>query len=128
MSPKLTLQPHTTVTAKSEVQLTPALRGKLEKRLRVFADLKAKFDLAKDALDREKRVLGGLREQTGEQSLTLEGYGTITEVRGTSKKLDKKKLVALGCALSWIEEATTESPKRPYELVTLPGDEGHDDE
>lgn len=125
---RITQQAQATITAKSEIKLAPALRTKLQNRLRVFADVKAKFDAAKAALDREKRVLGGLREQTGEQSLTLDGYGTITEVRGTSKKLDKKLFVAIGGSLAQLEEATVTTPKRPYDLITLPGDERDDDE
>lgn len=126
--PKLSQQVQTTVTAKSEVKLSPALRLKLQKRLKIAKELKVAYDAAKAAFEREKMVLGGLREQAGEQSLTLEGFGTITEVRGTSKKLDKKKFVAMGGSLAMLEGATTEKPKKAYELVTFPGDDDESDD
>lgn len=116
-----------TVSTTKDVKLEPALRLKLQKRLRVYAGLKVKYEDAKKALDREKANLGGYREQTGEQSVSLDGYGTITEVRGVTSKLDKKKFVALGGSLTMLEEATVVSPKRPYELITLPGASDDDD-
>lgn len=126
--PRLSQQVVTTVTAKSEVKLAPGLKTKIQNRLKLAKVAKAALDKAKADFEREKMILGGLREQAGEQSLTLDGYGTITEVRGTSKKLDKKKFVAAGGSLAMLEAATVETPKKAYELVTFPGDDDDSDD
>lgn len=126
--PRLSQQVVTTVTAKSEVKLAPRLKTKIQNRLKLAKVAKAALDKAKADFEREKMILGGLREQAGEQSLTLDGYGTITEVRGFSKKLNKKKFVAAGGSLTMLEEATESTPKKAYELVTFPGDDDDSDD
>lgn len=113
----------TTVEVKTteEIKLAPKLEKQLRTRLENYAGLKAELDSLKAALDDEKVAIGKLREKAGYQSLKLDGY-TVTQVTGTTSKLDKKKLIALGCAAAWIEEATVVTPKKPYELVTVPGE------
>lgn len=112
-----------TVTTTEEIKLAPKLEKQLRQRLQNYAELKASLKSIQSALDDEKGEIGKLREKTGHQSVQLDGF-TVTQVTGTTSKLDKKKLVALGCAAAWIEEATVVTPKKPYELVTVPGEKG----
>lgn len=116
-----------TVTTTREVHLDARLEKKLKTRLQNYATLKSEIESLQAALDDEKAAIAALREKTGEQSIQLDGF-TVTEVRGVSHKLDKKKLIALGCAAAWIEEATVTKPKKPYTLVTLPGEKKHAEE
>lgn len=110
-----------TVTTTEEVKLAPKLEKQLRQRLQNYAALKAEVASLIAALDDEKAAIGKLREKTGHTSVQLDGF-TVTQVTGVTSKLDKKKLIQLGCAAAWIEEATVTTPKKPYELVTVPGE------
>lgn len=113
----------TTTTATTEVVLEPALRTKLVQRLKLYKGLKTDFELAKAKLEKEAANIGGYFEQAGAQSINVEGYATITEVRGTSSKLDKKLFVRQGGTLAQLENATLTTPKKPYVLITLAKEE-----
>ena len=125
--PKPQLQTKATVKTTEEIKLAPKLEKQLRQRLTNYASLKQELDSLKAALDDEKAAIGALREKTGHTSVSLDGY-TVTQVTGTTSKLDKKKLIQLGCAAAWIEEATVVTPKKPYELISLPGEKGGNDE
>jgi len=114
-----TLQTTTTVT--QEVILKPSVRRRLLVEFKAYQALKAQVDALEEKMNAHKAAAGLLREGTDQKSLSLDGF-KITKVTGTTKKLDKNKLCELGCALAWIEEATTEKPKKPYELITCPGE------
>jgi flagellar motility protein MotE (MotC chaperone) len=111
----------TTVTAKTttELKLSTKLQNRLRDELAEYAALNAAYKQAEAERDAKIADIEELREQIGETSVSFEG-ATITRVGGTTKTLDKKKLVELGCAMAWIEEATTESPKKAHTKVTLP--------
>lgn len=119
----------TTVTAKTttELKLSTKLQNRLRAEIAEYTELNAAYQRAKAERDAKIADIEGFREQLGETSVKFEGT-TITRVGGTTKKLDKKKLVELGCAVSWIEEATDESPKKEYTKVTLPGAKEETDE
>ena len=125
--PKVEQHAIATVSTTREVKLDARLEKKLRTRLANYASIKEEMNALKSALDDEKAEIGKLREKTGEQSIQLDGF-TVTQVRGVTNKLDKKKLITLGCAAAWIEEATVSKPKKPYELVTLPGEKKEDDD
>jgi len=110
-----------TVSTTKDIVLKPQVLRKLRLELKTYTSLKEQFDILKAQLDKRKGVIGRLREETGEQSLSLDGY-KITRVCGTSSKIDKAKLVELGCAMAWITESTVVTPKKPYEKITLPGE------
>jgi DUF4097 and DUF4098 domain-containing protein YvlB len=76
-------------------------------------------------MDKEKALIGELRDEAEVLSLDFEGF-KVTYVQGTSSKLDKKKFVALGGSLKMLENATVTTPKKAYELVTVPGEKGDD--
>lgn len=110
-----------TVSTTREVKLTAIQTITLRQELQRYAKLVAEEKAAKKARKASGAKIGKIREKTGEQSLTFEDF-KITEVRGYTSKLDKAKLVELGCAMAWIEEATTTKPKKAYEKITCPGD------
>lgn len=113
----------TTTTATTEVVLEPALRTKLQQRLKLYRKLKAEFDAAEAKLEKEAKNIEGYFEQAGATSITVDGHATITEVRGTSSKLDKKLYVRNGGTLAELENAMVTTPKKPYVLITLAKEE-----
>ncbi len=112
------------VSATQELVLEPALKTKLQQRLKLYRKLKAELETAKTKFDKEAALIEGYFEQAGAQSITVEGYATITEVRGVSSKLDKMKFVQQGGTLEQLENATVTTPKKPYVLITLVKNEG----
>jgi hypothetical protein len=109
----------TAVTATQELVLEPALKKKLEQRLEIYRKLDAEYDLAKAKRDKEKANIEGYFEQAGANSIEVSGHAKLTEVRGVSSTLDKKKFVELGGSLKMLEDATVTRPKRPYLLISL---------
>lgn len=112
----------TTVTASTDVEIEPALRQKLVKRLAIFAKLDAEYELAKAKRDKEKLNIEGYFEQTEAKSIELEGLATITRVEGVTSSLDKKLFVQQGGTLAQLENATVTKPKKAYTLITLAKD------
>jgi hypothetical protein len=115
--------PTVMTTTTQEVELKPALRRKLLTELEAYADLQMQEKLIRSAMDEHKAEITKLREMTGENSLSLEGFKT-TWVTGTTSSLDKKKLIALGVTMAQIEEATVTKPRRGFEKITCPGQDG----
>ncbi len=113
----------TEVSATQELVLEPALKTKLTQRLKLYTRLKAEYEAAKAKLDKEKLNIEGYFEQAGAQSITIEGHATLTEVRGVSSTLDKKRFVQQGGSLAQLENATILKPKKPYLLISLAGEE-----
>ncbi len=111
------------VSATQELQLEPALKTKLQQRLKLYRKLKAEFEIAEAKLKKEAGNIEGYFEQVGAQSITVEGHATITEVRGNSSKLDKKLFVQQGGTLAQLENATLTTPKKPYILISLSKEE-----
>ena len=110
-----------TVTAKTEIQIAPALKRRTLQTLRTYADLKAQRDALDRDIDKAKAALDETLEAVGEPSIELDGF-KLTRVEGqTYKKLNEAKLVELGCAIAWIREATENHPKKGYIKVTIPG-------
>lgn len=116
---KLSQRATTKVSATQDLTIEPALRAKLEKRLVLYKTLQHAAEVAKAKADKEKANIEGYFEQAGANSITLDGVATITEVRGTSAKLDKKLFVQNGGSLKVLEDSTIVSPKRPYVLITF---------
>ena len=113
----------TAVVATTEVVLEPALRTKLVQRLKIYKGLKEAFDLAKAKLEKEASNIEGYFEQVDASSIVIDGYATITEVKGTSSKLDKKLFVSQGGTLAQLANATKITPKKSYVLITLAKEE-----
>ena len=120
--PKLaqTVQP----TLDTTVDLAPEVITALRPKLARYQKLHAQIAGLKQVEETLKVEIGILRDSTGEMSIELDGI-KITLVGGTQKKLNKKRLIALGCAVAWLEEATEIVPKKAYEKITLPNERDH---
>ena len=110
-----------TVATTTELQLSPKVQKRLKMELEEYARLDTEYKAAKLAREAQLAAIEDLRETIDQKSFKFDG-ATITRVEGTSSRLDKKKLISLGCAAAWLEEATMVTPKKAYTKVTLPGE------
>jgi len=114
-----------TATVTREINIKPKTLQKLQTELKGYAALKAKKDALEAQMKESKERIGELRESTGEDALTVDGF-KLALVQPVRAVLNHEKLIALGCAVSWIEQATENKPTRPYEKITCPGERDHD--
>lgn len=121
----MALAPVATATTTRELVLKPQLRRKLLNELRAFAELKSQYKALELAMNKHKDAIGRLREETGEQSIALEGF-KVTQVTQTRSTLDKKLLLEQGVTMGQIENATVTKPGRPYTKVTTPGEKEYE--
>lgn len=117
----MALQTKATTTVTKTVTIKPKTLQKLKLELAAYAALKAKKDAIDALMADKKEVIGELRESTGEDKLTVDGF-SLALVQPVRKVLNHQKLIELGCAVAWIEEATESKPTKPYEKVTCPGE------
>ncbi len=110
-----------TTTVTEEVKLKPALKAKLTKKLKVYAELHTQLKAVQAAMDKEKAEIGSLREEAGVTSLAIDGF-KVTQVTNLRTTLDKLKLIEMGVTTEMLEEATVTKPGRPYEKITCPGE------
>jgi hypothetical protein len=103
-----------------DTELTPTQAQQVRQACREYQALDAQIKVLEHRRDEKKGQLGALRDEVGVISLTFEGF-KVTLVGGLRKVLNKKKLIALGCAKAWLDEATEDKVVKPYERVTLPG-------
>jgi len=111
-----------TTTVTQVVAIKPKTLAKLRTELKGYAALKAQRDLLDERMTAAKAVIGELRESTGEDKLSVDGF-SLALVQSVRKVLNHAKLIELGCAAAWIEEATENKPSKPYERITVPGEE-----
>lgn len=109
-----------TTTQTTEVALKPAVKVKLLRNLRAYADLCAQIKALEEKADIHKAAVRELREEAGVEKLQIEGF-TTTNVPNLRTSLDKQKLLAMGVTVDMLEEATVTKPGRPYERITPPG-------
>jgi dynactin complex subunit len=109
----------TTITAEADIVIEPRVRARIETKLREYGKLEQQIDKLNEELEVLKADLVDLREITGYKALDLPGFGKITLVDGgTTKSLDKKKLLAQGVTMAQLEMATVEKPKKGHTLIT----------
>lgn len=125
---KLTQTTEPTQTVETVIE--PRLKFKLQTKLRAYAALVAEKKALKLRMEKAAEELVALRDETGELSISLEDYGSITHVGGqTYKKFNPKKFVLLGGNLAVYTEAVEDKPKKAFEKITVPGvEDGGDDE
>ena len=70
-----------------EIKLKPTLRRKLLNELKLYQELKVQLKTIEYALDKHKAAIGELRDETGEQSISLDGF-SVTLVAPMRKKFD----------------------------------------
>ncbi len=119
MAQSLSTKATTTVT--KTVIIKPKTLQKLKDELKAYGKLKVELEKIKAKMDAGKERIGELRESTGEDKLAVDGF-SIALVQPVRAVLNHEKLIALGCAVSWIEEATEHKPTKPYEKITCPGE------
>lgn len=114
-----------TATTTKEITLKPQVRRKLLTELHAYQELKQQYKALEFALDAHKATIERLREETGEQSIALEGF-KVTQVTQIRSTLDKKLLLEQGVTMGQIENATITKSGRPYTKVTTPGEKEYD--
>jgi hypothetical protein len=117
-------KPSVTTTQTTEVQLSPALRTKLLKKLKAFQVNKQAIEAAEAANKSLKEDIDELFAEAGEfdslsAGVKIDGFFTkyVTPVRST---LDKKKLLMQGVTTAMIEAATVTAPGKAYTQVRCP--------
>lgn len=108
-----------TTTVTKEIAIKPKTLQKLRLELKSYAGLKAQLDSIQTQMDEKKASIGELRESTGEDKLSIDGF-SLALVQPIRQVLNHQKLIELGCAVAWIEEATESKPSTPYEKITVP--------
>lgn len=118
----MAVKPTVTVTTTQELVLAPKVRQRLLNELRAYQAIKAQIKTLEEAADKHKTVIGGIRDETGEMSLSVDGFRT-TLVAGSRKKFDAKKYVTLGGDLDLYNRAVKVTPVKPFEKITCPGEQ-----
>lgn len=121
----------TTVVQTTDVTLAPQLQQRLLVRLEEYARLNEEIAKRKSRQDAIKAEVDTLFVEAGEGNALMNGTDIggykVKMVCGLSSRLDKKRLVDLGCEPSWLEEATITKPNRPYVRISAPGEKGGDE-
>ena len=108
-----------TATMTEEIEIDPALRAKLQIRLKRWTELQRVARLAAESADAAKEAVGEVHTEIGRTSLTVDGY-TVTEVRSIRTELNKEKLLAMGVTTTMLAEATESKPNKSYLKITEP--------
>lgn len=112
---------------KPEIELAPKVRLALTQKFIEYAGLKQRVKELEVMMEGMKADIAAIREKEGVLTIAINGFRT-TLVGGTRKKLNRKKLIALGCAAAWIEMATEETPTKEYEKISIPGEKDRQEE
>src|SRR5712664_1151708 len=110
-----------TVSTTKEVKLTPRVTRKLLTELKGYAELKAQRNAIDAAMDGHKAAIEKLRDETGEQSIALEGF-KVSLVSPVRSSLDRKRLLEAGVTMAQLESGTVTKPTKPYTKVSVPGE------
>ena len=110
----------TTESATYEVKLEAAVRRKLLTKLRTYEQLHTQKRALELAMNKLKDEVGALRNETGEQSIEIEGF-KVTLVAPTRKKFNPKAFVRLGGDIDIYNQANEDTLVTPYEKITVPG-------
>lgn len=124
MAIKQTLQ--VTTTAKVDVKLAPKTRQMVVTRAEEHLKL---AKIVREATARQKRIRKEVedlfvKEKQGKalaNGVDLDGF-KMKMVCGTTRRLNKEKLVELGADPEWLEEAMEETPNEPYVKISAPGE------
>ena len=87
--------PTITASTTHEIVLAPALRRKLLVKLKTYQELRGQLKVIEAAMDKQKAEIGAIRDETGEQSIELEGF-KVTLVAPTRKVFNPKRFIAEG--------------------------------
>jgi hypothetical protein len=116
------------VAQTAEPTLTPALKVKLRRELRLYLELKKLVEETQEEMNTLKAEVDAVRREAGLEVLNFEGFVQYATTGGTSKRLDRKKLIAQGVTPAMLEMATTEKPKKDSVTLRCPGEKSHESE
>lgn len=111
--------PALTTEQTTEVTIEPALRVKLVKELRAYAKQKDLKDAAEAAMDKLKVRIADLRDETGETSVSVDGY-SVTLVAPLKSTFNKKLFVSNGGDLDIYNQSFEDKPVKAYTKITVP--------
>lgn len=123
-------KPTLTTSATVEVALEPRLKAQLRVKCHRIAEINRQLAALKKEAETIKDDVEGMFVEADEVDALINGVNLdgfkVKMVCGKTSRLDKKKLVALGCKPEWLEKATKTTDNKPYVRITPPGEK--DDE
>lgn len=115
-----------TTSLATEVKLSPKVRAQLRTQLFAAAEKRRQIKKLEADLDEIKSYAEQVFIDADEIDALINGADIdgfkIKMVQGKSSRLDKKRLVELGCDPKWIEKATKTTENKPYVKITPPGE------
>lgn len=112
--------PKTSLETDVAQSLEPALEARLHSALTQYTGIREQIAMLEELADEEKARMWAILDEAGASKTEQDGF-SVSVVRGTSSKLDPKRLVALGVSEAMIASATVTTPKRPYLMVRKTG-------
>lgn len=107
-------------TTKTELDLKIQTKTRLVKELKAYAALSEQMKSLKEAMRVHSASVEDILIEVGESSVGVDGY-KATLVSPVKRKLEVKKLIALGVSQDVITRATSEKPGKSYVRITAPG-------
>lgn len=125
--PKATVSTTATATTTHELRLAPQVKRRLLTSLRVYGELNQQLKAIKLAMSKAKGNVKTALVDSGESSISLDGY-KATYVSPTRSHLDKQKLIAQGVTIAMLEMATVTKPGKSYVKISTPSGDEDDEE
>lgn len=121
-------KPTIVATTTTEITISPQIKRRLLKELKLYAELGAQEKALKQAKKKHAKEIENIQVELEAPSLLVDGF-KVTLVAPEKSKLDKKLFVQLGGDLKILEKATKKIPGTSYVRVTAPGEKDeYDDE
>jgi hypothetical protein len=121
-----------TTTTTTEVALAPRVRARVRTELTQYTELQQQIAALEAKKDEIKASVQQIFKDADEEDALVDGVEVdgykVKLVAGSSSRLDKKKLVTLGCKPEWITKATKTTPNKPYVRIDAPGGRRRDEE
>lgn len=97
-----------------EQQLTPELQQRLESALAMYA-------MYQEGMEQERAVVEALLNEAGARKASSDTHDVYITTGGTSKSLNRAKLIAQGVTETMFLNATEIRPKRPFLTIKKKG-------
>lgn len=121
-----------TTTVSTEVGLSTRVKAQLRVQMTEYATIQAQIAALEAKKDKIKERVQEMFVDNGEVDALMNGTEIdgfkVKMVCGQTSRLDKKKLVTLGCKMEWLEKATKKTDNKPYVKITPPGESSHEEE
>lgn len=122
--------PTVTTALQDKVKLSPAILKKLRLKLATLKTLRAEVAVLEAKQDKVKEEIETLIIDADEFAALQAGMKiddvSLKHVSGTTKRLDKKFMIAEGWVTqAQLDEATKEKPKKEYINIRFPGEKDH---